>query len=193
MYKGRDSDVIYLDFREAFDMTTIFSLNGKDMDLMLGSFSGWQSGCEIVQGEWWSVSQSADGDWWQMASLRGQHWEQCSLTSLSITLTVEPSAPSVKFVDDTKLGCSHYTWRMGCHPESPTQARAVGLGEPHEVLHLGCSNLHYQYKPGEKRIEYSINEKLSFFLPFLPLFCSSVPFTMSLAKFQLKGKDYNII
>ena len=74
--------------------TTSFPPNWKNMDLTGGLFSGQGTGCKIIPREWRSMPQCLDGDQRWVVSLRGQYWDQCSLTSVSMTLVVGLNAPS---------------------------------------------------------------------------------------------------
>jgi len=58
-------------------LTTSFSPNWNDMNLMGGPFSEWGTGCKIIPREWWSMTQCPDGHQWWVVSLRGQCWDQC--------------------------------------------------------------------------------------------------------------------
>ena len=73
--------------------TTFFSLNWKDMDLMRGQFHGRRTGSRTESRQWWPMAQYLDGDGWHMVSPRDWCWGWYSLTSSSVTSTVEQVHP----------------------------------------------------------------------------------------------------
>jgi len=58
-----------------------------------------------------------------------------------MTLTVGSSAPQEVCWWHQAVGCSWHAWGMGCHPERPRQAWAVGAGEPHEIKKIQAQGL----------------------------------------------------
>ena len=67
--------------------------------VQIGKIWIWWVGClmdeeQVARSYPESGGQCLDGDQWQVVPLKGQHWNQCFLTSSSVTLTVGSSAPS---------------------------------------------------------------------------------------------------
>lgn len=103
------------------------------MDLISGLFFGRGTGWEIVPRESWPVAQCLDGDQWQVVSLRVQYWEQCSLTSSSITLTMGQLHPEHICGWHQTVCWGQDTQGMELHSGRPRLAQTLGPGEPYEV------------------------------------------------------------
>ena len=88
-------------------------------------------------------------------SLKGQCWDQCSLISSSVTLTVGSSATSEVSGWHQLVWCDQQARRKGCHPERIRQAQAVGPVELHEVQQIQMQNL----VPGLRQPPLSIQDR----------------------------------
>lgn len=97
-------------------------------------------------------------------SLRGQSWDQCSLSASSMTMTSAGLQMTPRCVVRSTCLRDRMLFRDPDRLEQWAQAQAVDLmsfNKPKcEVLHLVCSNSHYQYKLGEGGREYSPAEKV---------------------------------
>ena len=71
--------------READLLRDIFSLIWRSVNLMDGLFGGLGIGCLDAAKGLRSMDLCQGGGWSQVVSLRGRYWDQCSLTSSSMT------------------------------------------------------------------------------------------------------------
>jgi len=133
---------------------------------MGGLFSGQGTVSEIVPRELWSMAPGPNGDEGQLVSLKSV-LEPMLLNTFINNINSGIKYTLIKLVDDNKLsGVSDMPERLDAIQrdldrfEQWAQERLMKFNTANcKTLHLGCSNLHYQYKLGDERIEHSPAEK----------------------------------